>query len=593
MNLVVPHTGELQATDARLIRLAQFLGVSCEPLFLDKQVQRDAQYIEKVLPKQSSCFVVNPRLIKEWTGGALPADLVSCLTTHFPYLLVHSLTADPFCDDLIKALSAGRLHSVRPIADAGHLYEIATDCRQVCGAFSGISFGPVNPANDCTLSVNTDNAAARTPISIGDSPFMVVMKGDKTEILFLASADTLDVDYEMGNSPLSEYFSRFVPHAMALRYIFDKQCWQPGEHHASFTVDDPLLWPNYGFLNFESLLHLMEEYNFCTTIAFIPHNYRRNARRIVQMFRENSRRLSICFHGNDHTAEELASADISQLNTIIGIAEARMDIHRQATGLHCNKVMVFPQEYFSVEVMKVLKSRNFCAAVCSTPHPAHHPVALTLGELAQPAILRHGGFPLFLRKYVQETKRQDIAFNLFFGRPVLIVDHHDVFRRPEPLLEMVSMVNSVAPNIRWSDLETAVINSILRRTTPDGSCHIRAYSGTVRIANDRPSLQRYSVEWNHCGQCPSVEQVLQGGAPFHFFEVGDCGIQLSVELTPGSSQEFSLVYRNDYSSLEGLGFRWNAKAYLRRRICELRDNYISKNHHATALAEALRRRVFS
>ena len=40
MKLVVPHTGEVQAADARLIRLAEFLGMRCEPLRLDKQVQR-------------------------------------------------------------------------------------------------------------------------------------------------------------------------------------------------------------------------------------------------------------------------------------------------------------------------------------------------------------------------------------------------------------------------------------------------------------------------------------------------------------------------------------------------------------------------
>ena len=66
-------------------------------------------------------------------------------------------------------------------------------------------------------------------------------------------------------------------------------------------IDDPLLRKDYGFLNFESVLGLMDEYNFHTSIAFIPHNWRRNASGITRMFRERPDRYSICFHGNDHT----------------------------------------------------------------------------------------------------------------------------------------------------------------------------------------------------------------------------------------------------------------------------------------------------
>ena len=351
----------------------------------------------------------------------------------------------------------------------------------------------------------------------------------------------------------------------------------PGEHHAAVTIDDPLLRPKYGYLNFESLLRLTREHNFCATLAFIPHNYRRNSRQIVKMFRENSDRLAICFHGNDHTGAELASADPCHLNTLLGAAEARMSLHHQATGLPCGRVMVFPQGHFSVEAMKVLKCRNFCAGVNTTPHPTGHPVDLTLGELAQPAVLRYGGFPLFLRKPIRQTTRQDIAFNLFFGRPVLVVEHHDVFKRPETLAEIVATINSVAAEIRWSDLETAVASSILQRRTPDGTCQVRAYSGSVRISNYRDSPQRYSVEWPHAEDCPPVEQVLEDGKPFPAYTVDDCRIRLSTQLAPGESRFFSVSYRNDYRSLESLGFRWRAKAFVRRRLSEIRDNYVSKN----------------
>lgn len=587
MKLVVPHTAEVQASDARLIGLAEFLGISCKRLFLDKQAQHYVRYIEEALPNQACCLVINPQVIRDWTRGVVPADLISCLTSRFPHILVHGLSTGPFDNNLIEALSSKCLHSVRLITNTGQLYEIASDSREVCGAFSGISFGPVNPVNDRILSADTEKGPVRTAISIGGSPFMAVMKREKAEIVFVASADTLDVNDEIGSAPLSEHFSRFVPHAMALRHIFGEASWHPCEHYASIIIDDPLLRPQYGFLNFESLLRLMKEYNFSTTVAFIPHNYRRNSKRVVQMFRGNDKRLAICFHGNDHTAAEFASNDTSRLNTMIRIAEARMNIHRQATGLPCHKVMVFPQGNFSVEAMRVLKASNFCAAVNSVPHPTSRPAALSLAELAQPAVLRYGGFPLFLRKAIREIKRQDIAFNLFFGRPVLVVEHHEAFRQPETLAEVAFTINSFSPRIRWSNLETAIVSSTLRRKLPEGTYHIRAYSGAVRIANNQDFPQRFLVEWNHSCQCPPVEHVLRAGELCQSYEVDDSGIRVSVELASSSCERFSVVYRNDYRSFRSLGFQWTAKALVRRRLSEVRDNYVSKNRYAMMLAKTL------
>jgi hypothetical protein len=590
MKLVVPHTGELLASDARLIRLAQFLGISCEILFLDRETQHDAEFIEKALTNRDACLVVNPQIIKAWTGGVLSADLISCLVSRFPYLLVYGFTGDPSEENLIRGLSADRLHSSRRIADSDHHYEIAPDSREICGAFAGLSFGPVNPLNDRVFCGDVDDLPGRVLISIGGGAFMMVMKHDQAKILFLASADTVDVDHEIGDAPLGEYFSRFLPHAMALRYIFGEYCWHPREHHASLIIDDPLLRPRYGFLDFEELLHLMEKYNFFTTIAFIPHNYRRNSKRVMQLFNENRSRFGICFHGNDHTLAELASTDVSHLNTILRVAEVRMNDLHQAAGLHCSKVMVFPQGKFSAEAMKVLKSRNFLAAANSRPIPSKCSVKLSLAELSQPAVLRWGGFPLFLRKSVRFTK-QDIAFNVFFGRPILVEEHHEVFRQPENVAQAAVTINSVVPEIHWSDLETVASSSILQRRMSDGTYHVRAYSGTVRIANDRECSQRFIIEWNHPRDSVAVERVLRDGVTSYPSEVRDSRIRLSVVLAPGNSCTFSVVYRNDDSRYVNLGFRWDAKVFVRRRVAEMMDNYVSKNQFVSTLTKTLRQRV--
>lgn len=589
MKLIIPHTGEVQTADAHLIRLAEFLGVRCELLRLAKEVQQCAEYIERAVPDRDSCLVINPHVMREWLGGNfLPAELVSSFVLRFPRVLMHALTLDPFVDSMVAAVSGGKLQSVLPIADPGQPYEISSNSKDICGPFSGLSFGPINAANDRVLAIGTDDATVRKLICIGGLPNMVAVMRDKTEILFLASEDTADVNAEIGGEPLCNYFSRLVPHSMALRYIFGEECWHPGKSYASIIIDDPLLWRDYGYLNFESLLGLMEKYNFHTTISFIPHNYRRNSERIIRMFRENAHRLSICFHGNDHTEAELASTDTALLNRILGTAEDRMKVHEQVTGLHCDRVMVFPQDKYSVEAMEVLRSLNFHAAT-SNPNPVGRPVSLRIADLAQPAVLRYGGIPLFVRSFIRHTRSQDIAFNLFFGKPILIGEHHDTFKNPGSLVEIVQKINSIAPGITWSNLESVADNSNLKRRRPDGTVQVRPYSSNVLIANDSDSVERFSIEWYQSVQSPPIEQVLRDGTRFPDVEYDHAGIHILAELPPGAAQKFSVVYRNDHPALGTTGFMWDAKAFMRRRLSEVRDNYLSKNPLVLTAAKVLQR----
>lgn len=590
MKLIVPHTGELQAADTRLLRMAKFLGVHCEPLRLVEHVRHWAEYIEKAVPDQNSCLVINPTVIREWIGGdVVPPELVTALVSRFPYILVHAPTLDPFAATIVAAMSNRNLHAVQPIADTGQPYEISSNAEAVCGPFSGLSFGPINAVNDRVFALGSNDSTVRKLISIGGLPHMAAVRRDRTEILFLAGEDTADVDAEIGSESVWNYFSRLIPQAMALRYIFGEACWRPAKAFASIIIDDPLLRQNYGYLNFKSLLGLMEEHNFHTTISFIPHNYRRNSSRIIRMFRENSHRLSICFHGNDHTESELGSTDPAVLNRVLGIAEERMTLHEQVTGLHCDKVMVFPQDSYSAEAMELLKARNFHAAV-SSPYPVCGQVPLRISDFAQPALLRYKGFPLFVRNFIRHTRSQDIAFNFFFGRPVLIGEHHDTFRHPDSLLEVVHRINSIAPGISWSHLESVANNSTLKRRRTDGTLEVRAYSKNALIANDSDSVQRYSIEWSQDGQGSRIDRVLRDKTRFPVVEYGESGIRVLAELPPHTSEIFSVVYRNCHSALANPSFIWGAKVFLRRRLSEVRDNYLSKNQYVLTAAKSLQRR---
>lgn len=589
MKLLVPYVGVLEPEDARLIDLAEFLGIGCQAVSLESGTPKDHAGALESYVGGDFCLAVNPKVIAKWGGSAIASRPDPLPWFRFPFLLLHAPRTDAFDASLIAGLSGGWLRGVRTIEVPGS-YVVAANSRDVCGPFAGIDFGPANSANDQIFEFGSGGIEGRSLIEIGGAPFMAALRREGREILFLGGAGIADLNEDAGERP-TDNFSRLLPYAMSLRYIFGGQSWRPGPSHACVTVDDPLLRATYGFLNFKSLLGMMKESNFHTTIAFIPHNYRRSAPAIVRLFHENPSRLSLCVHGNDHTGAELAAADPALLHSMLQMAERRIAAHEQRTGLACHRVMVFPQGKFSPEAMSVLQARNFNCAVNTGPYPAGSAAArLTLGEVAQPALLRYSGFPLFLRSRSSQLTRQQVAFNLFFGRPVFLVEHHDAFKNPQPLLDAVSRINSVDPEIRWTNVGEATASSLWRRTLHHEH-HARAYCRTVRMANEGDGAARVFLEWKRPpGETP-VARVLLDGEPCGSFESNPAGVSLPIEMAPRASRTLSLVYPQLSMATSRLGARRTIRAFVRRRLSEIRDNYLSRNELALAFAQKVRRSV--
>ena len=591
MKLVVPFIDSLAPEDARLIALADFLGITSVTLPLASW-QGGMEAIRAGAGEDEWCFVVNPDVIRGWIGEDkhLP-DLVHLLTSRFPKIFVHAVRPDPFHSRVVAALSDGQLSEAREIQDSDSMYEVSPDAKAICEGFGGLSFGTPDRANDCVFTAGNAQASVCALIAIGGDAMMAAANVRGAEVLFIGSKEVVDLNAKAQGAWLTDYFSRFLPHAMALRHFFGEQCWHHTEPHASIIVDDPLLQANYGFLSFNRLLDLMQQHNFQTTIAFIPYNFRRSSSRIVKMFREHADRLSLCFHGNDHTGAEFAATDGALLNSMLLTAERRIREHTRTTGLECDRVMVFPQGKFSIEAMAALRRHNFDAAVNTVTRPKGKRDDLTVGEIAQPAVLRYAGFPLFLRKSSQDTKEIDIAFNLFFGRPILIVEHHNIFEDPAPLIEVVRRINKLVPGIRWSRVWVAVSNSYLRRRDPDGTIRIRAYARDVRLVNPGQEPARFAVEWNHAENESEVESVLRDGTVIESISADSAGVHVCIELDPGEQTMLAATYRNNRPDSVRFGIRHAARAFMRRRLSEMRDNYLSRNAPLLAAAQSLQKRL--
>ena len=212
------------------------------------------------------------------------------------------------------------------------------------------------------------------------------------------------------------------------------------------------------------------------------------------MFRERSDRFSLCVHGCDHTEGEFASTERRRLDTQLHLATQRMSTHKQNTGLPYDEVMVFPQGKFSSTAVGLLKRHNYLAAVNSSAVPmdvgeAH---GLTLADFLAPVISKYGGFPLFVRRYPREIV--DVAFDLFLGKPALLVEHHGYFKNGyNQIQEFVAQINSLSSDLQWTSLGELIKNTYLQRKIGKDTIECKIFANDQIICNSDFTSKQYII----------------------------------------------------------------------------------------------------
>ena len=218
---------------------------------------------------------------------------------------------------------------------------------------------------------------------------------------------------------------------------------------ACLVIDDPLLKPRYGCLDYKKLLEVMKEHNFFTEIAFIPWNYKRSDAKTVKLFTENPDYFGICVHGCNHTYNEFGGSSYQELSALSATALWRMEQHKRLTGLPYDPVMVFPQGLFSSVAMHALKEQGFCAAFNSglRPTDGHD---LPVSEYQLPATSIYADLPLFLRRYPKD--KSCFVEDMAMGRPIIVVEHTKAFLNGyKAITDVVDWINGLG-NIKWTSL---------------------------------------------------------------------------------------------------------------------------------------------
>jgi hypothetical protein len=393
--------------------------------------------------------------------------------------------------------------------------------------------------------------------------------------VFVSSERLIDIDAELTtfNFDIRDHFFSAVPLVSYIRWAFPCSSWHAPEASASLIIDDPLLKPTHGFVDFQELLSLMKRHNFSTNVAFIPWNWRRSAPEVVRLFRENPEHFSLSVHGCDHTRAEFGSPSQQRLYWKTQQALERMNRHESITGISHDRVMVFPQGIFSEAAMSALKRTDLIASVNNDIISAdRHPRAIRISDVWDIAVMGYT-FPLFTRRYPWEGI-ENFAFDALLGKPAIAVIHHDYCSdHCARLIKFIEQLNALPSAPTWRNLGEVVRRSCRQREVSPGVVEVEMYGTELRIENRAGRSKRFLVRRRE-SEPSAIQRIGTDGQEITWRQTNG-RVDFEIELTPGENQVIKIKF-HDLTGKErnGDSLPYRLKTMLRRYLCEIRDNYV-------------------
>jgi len=386
-------------------------------------------------------------------------------------------------------------------------------------------------------------------------------------------------------SESSSFSKSILPVMMFLRHACSTYCWHSSNHFANFMVDDPWLTESYGHFNYKKLCNDNDEI-FHTTIGFIPWNFDRSEQNVVKIFKEYPYKLSLCIHGNNHDHYEFYkyetdSSDpwpakplnVQEYN--IKQALARMEKHKELTGLDYDRVLVFPHGIAPEKTLGLLKKYNFLATVNAdnVPLGADKPKDPFFDLRA--VTLEFENFPSF-RRYTPSRSEFEIALDLFLDNPLLFYAHHDYFKKGmESFNETAEMVNRLEPDIQWRSLGYIAKHYYLERLREDGNYDVKAFTNHFIVKNHHEKDLIYYIQQSENFSIP-IRQVTVNGDSCAYKEA-DEKLILTIDIPEGESCEVFIEYENDLD-VESIDIaKDDPRINKLRKISDFRDITLSQN----------------
>jgi hypothetical protein len=563
-----------------IVKFARFMGIA---IIEHRRIRQEwpEEWTRSLSLTDGACLVANARELADvpWSEDSLKrVRKVLMETPHALFLYGFSGSVGE-CK-LLKELTAGGVVSCGRIESDRQVCWMDFTCPLTGLCFKDINFRVEHKTKVVTFKLGVGTKDLRVMIKIEEEPFLIRMDLGKS-IIFLAGCHKIpDLDAIIPKEvSLLSYFSSVVPLMVFLREVHRESCWHSDSSKACFIVDDPLLRMKYGFINYGAFLEVMERNKMSASIAFIPWNFRRTSKSVAKLFVSHPDRLSLSIHGCDHTAAEFGSSDEALMLYRAQKALERMAMHQRLSGLSFDHIMVFPQGIFSTVAVRALKSCGYLGAVNTTAYPVDmDDNGFTLGELLDVAVRKIAGFPVFIRRYPRELA--ETAFDLFLGKPALLVEHHGFFRNGyETLAEFVERLNSLNGGVEWSNLAKICSSVCLKRVAENGDIHVRFYADQFLLKNDTERPQIYSL----FQEIVSGEEItgVRANDRHVRYEMEKGSLKICLSLNPRETAE--VVVERSRLGTVALSFRERRmhearlRIFIRRHLSEYRDNYVEKN----------------
>jgi hypothetical protein len=267
-----------------------------------------------------------------------------------------------------------------------------------------------------------------------------------------------------------------------LRKASAEGAYTPPPLRAAFLFDDPnLRWRTYGFIDYGKLLRDAEEHGYHASMAMVPLDNRFAHAETIDLFRRNPDRLSIIFHGNDHSSRELLRPR-SEASALALAAQAlrRAERFESRYELGIDRVMTPPHGMCSEEVAAALAAVGFDGLCAIHPLPwAERPPADRPLAGWDPAEFA-AGCAVVPRLHLRSTDA-DIALRAFLDQPLVFYGHHeDLAAGLDPLGAIAARVARMG-DAHWCSIGEIAATNYAARQDLD-LLRVRPYSNRVAVS---------------------------------------------------------------------------------------------------------------
>jgi hypothetical protein len=562
------RSGTPSPDDCNLAEILDFFGIPWTALTVSEAKEDNVASLRASHP-QFSILTSAPclaEILQPCKAGTFPAWLTAAAS-----VFVYGFQATDPCRALLRQITGDPEADIRGI-DASPLSVSVTDVfPDMCGPMSALRIKLEPGAADAALVIR-HGGELQSIVAAPEGHLFAGFAYSGVRVFADASLAMVDIrERAATHFDVKKRFAGAVPVVMYLKWSFGDVCWTTSETNACLIIDDPLLRPRYGFLDFGELLQLANKQTFATTIAFIPWNWQRTNRDTVAAFQQNSGKLSICVHGCDHTRSEFAARSADLLDRKLKTAKRRMQSLLNKTALDHDDVMVFPQGVFSPEAVSALKRNGFVAAVNTEVAPADDASnETTLADLWSVAIVRYGGFSIYSRRYIDHGI-ENFAFDGILGKPCFVAGHHDLFRdHGSELTEFLRQLASLRWKLCWRTLGDAVCRSYSIRRD-GGTSIVKMFAEQLRIENMEAVTRRIWVVKQE-PQVVSLKDVTVNQDVVAYEYMDGC-LRLIVDIPPGRTADIRCAYHEQpdaFPDSESVSYRLGVA--VRRYLSELRDN---------------------